>query len=156
MDRRGSGLGRPRVWLRHSRFAIQTARATHERHVAESRLRALVRLTGTLEGELYDSAKPLAQAEKARATLLQGTTETLDQLQELAPRDPQLAFEIARQYERLGRLELTESGDSALHIKATRHDLEHARALLEGPAGHGALIAAELQKVTALGNTLPH
>jgi hypothetical protein len=135
--------------------AIQTARATYQRHVAESRLRDLVRLTGTLDGELYDSAKPLAQAEKARATLLQGATQTLDQLQEAAPHDPQLALEMARQYEKLGHLQLTEKGDSVLQTRAARHDLECARALLDGPAGHGPLVAAELQNVTALDNALP-
>ena len=85
----------------------QTAHATRQRRIAQERLHDLVRLTGILEGELYDSVNPLPHSESARNSLLKGATDTFDTLAHDDSKDPVLALQVAEQYEKLARLQLT-------------------------------------------------
>jgi predicted Ser/Thr protein kinase len=86
--------------------AWQAAYATRQRRIAETRLHELVRLTGVLEGELYQSVDPLAHSDEARRQLLQGATQTLDSLAAQDARDAVLNVELAQQYEKLARLRM--------------------------------------------------
>jgi hypothetical protein len=92
---------------------VQTVRAIHQRQVATARLQEIVRLTGTLEGELYESVLPLAQGDKASASLLQAASKSLDSLAADTEGDSALALEVARQYAKLARLERARTGDYA-------------------------------------------
>ena len=119
-------LQRTGMWIRRHRLAAamvlllvttivlstagviwQTAHATRQRRIAQERLHDLVRLTGILEGELYDSVNPLPHSESARNSLLKGATDTLDTLAHDDSKDPVLALQVAEQYEKLARLQLT-------------------------------------------------
>jgi eukaryotic-like serine/threonine-protein kinase len=95
----------------------QTAQAARQRRIAENRLHDLVRLTGTLEGELYESVEPLARAEGAKSALLQGATETLDTLAADDRRDAVLSLELAQQYGKLARLELAQQNKSNAAVR---------------------------------------
>jgi hypothetical protein len=92
---------------------VQTVRAIHQRQLATARLQEIVRLTGILEGELYDSVLPLAQGDKASASLLEAATKSLDSLAADTGGDSALALEFARQYGKLARLEQARGGDDA-------------------------------------------
>jgi hypothetical protein len=110
---------------------VQTARAAAQRRVTQTQLQDLVRLTGELDGELFDSARPLAASDAARKTLLQGATKTLDQLTADDSGDPEVAIGVAQQYERLAQswLSLGEAGDYSVGQAST--DVDHAISLLE-------------------------
>ena len=146
--RRANRIERTRKWvLRHKLLAAlttllavvivistigvlwQSAKAAHERGIAQNRLRDLVRLTGTLDGELYDSVKTVPQSEPARASLLAGATQTLNSLSQTDSQDPVLAVELAGQYEKLARLQLTQTSASSAHPEAT-DDLKRGIALV--------------------------
>lgn len=129
--------------------AVSTMRATRERTRAQAQLADVVKLTGALAGELYDSAKPLAHAGQPRATLLKGATQTLDNLSVTVADEPQLALEMARQYEVLAQLERDENPGGP-GIVAGQHDLDKARVLLERTRGRNAGVSAELQRVAQL------
>ena len=109
----------------------QTARAARQRRVAETRLHDLVRLTGTLEGELYDSVAPLAHSEAAKDSLLQGATETLDRLAADDSRDTVLSLEVAQQYGRLARLRMAQQGSNPARRGESLKDVGKGAALLE-------------------------
>lgn len=110
---------------------VQAARASRQRAVAQAALHDLVRLTGTLDGELYGSVEPLPQSEKARDVLLQGAKSTLDELAKNSEQDPALALELARQYEALARLHLGVKGPgNRQHRREAIVDLDRADALL--------------------------
>jgi serine/threonine protein kinase len=87
----------------------KTAQAARQRRIAQNRLHDLVRLTGTLEGELYDSVDPLANSEGAKSSLLRGATETLDTLATDDSGDGVLSLELAQQYGKLAQLEFARS-----------------------------------------------
>jgi hypothetical protein len=117
---------------------VQTARAARQRRVAESRLHDLVRLTGTLEGELYQSAHSLPQGRDASESLLQAATRTLDTLARQDADDSTLTLEIGRQYGKLAELEQAQgsAGEAAA-------DLDKGEALLRGiPRGDRNYAAA--------------
>jgi predicted Ser/Thr protein kinase len=84
---------------------LQTARATYQRHVAQTRLHDVVRLTGKLQHELYDSVGPLEQGRPARASLRSAIHVTLDKLVAQQGDDGELALQIAQQYQSLALLE---------------------------------------------------
>jgi hypothetical protein len=128
--RKGSWRYRAGKWLRRNRIAaavtvtllavfavsvvgvfVQTVRAIHQRHVATARLYDIVRLTGTLEGELYDSVHSLAQGDQAGALLLQEATRSLDNVAADSEGDTTLELEVAQQYGKLARIERTRHGD---------------------------------------------
>jgi hypothetical protein len=92
--------------------AVQAQRAARERSMAQSRLHELVRLTGVLDGELYDSVNPLQHAEAARDSLINNVAETLDKLAGDNGDDRELSLQLAQQYEKLARLELAQNPNS--------------------------------------------
>jgi predicted Ser/Thr protein kinase len=92
---------------------VQTVRAIHQRQLATARLQEIVHLTGILEGELYDSVRPLGQGDKASASLLEAATKSLDGLAADTGGDSALALEVARQYGKLARLEQARGGDES-------------------------------------------
>ena len=75
------------------------------RRVAEKRLEDLVRMNGSLEGELYGSVANLPGSEDARKSLLTGATATLDEVSAAGTRDPKLALELAEQFEQVAKLQ---------------------------------------------------
>jgi serine/threonine protein kinase len=90
----------------------QTSQAARQRRIAQDRLHDLVRLTDTLEGELYDSVDPLANSDGAKSSLLRGATETLDTLAADDSKDAVLSLELAQQYGKLARLQLARRNHS--------------------------------------------
>jgi tRNA A-37 threonylcarbamoyl transferase component Bud32 len=90
----------------------QTVQASRQRRVTQTRLHDLVRLTGTLEGELYESVVHLNNSATARESLIQGATETLDALS-VDDNDRVLALELARQYGRVAQLQAALSAPGA-------------------------------------------
>jgi serine/threonine protein kinase len=113
--------------------AVQTARAAQQRRIAQSRLHDLVRLTGTLEGELYNSVLPLPQAGPARAALLRAATGSLDALAAQDSGDSALTIEMARQYRSLSSLQPSEAAADrrkalALLSRIPVHDPNHQAA----------------------------
>ena len=111
----------------------QTAKAARQRRIAETRLHDLVRLTGTLEGELYDSVNPLANSDAAKGYLLRGATDTLDSLAADDSRDTALSLELAQQYAKLASLQIAQKrpgqADAAAQQRALA-DVTRANALL--------------------------
>ena len=123
----------------------QTAHAARQRRLAQTRLHDLVRLTGALEGELYDSVDPLAHSEAAKSYLLRGATDTLDRLAADDSRDTVLSLELAQQYGRLAGLRLAEQGQSGRDAATRREalaDVAKAAALLETVRPSDAQFAA--------------
>jgi hypothetical protein len=125
MARSGNRTDRMGKWIRRHRVAAamsllflcavvlssvgvvwQTAQAARQRRIAQTRLYDLVRLTDTLEGELYDSVDTLANSDGAKSSLLEGATETLDTLATDDSKDPVLSLELAAQYGKVARLEV--------------------------------------------------
>jgi predicted Ser/Thr protein kinase len=108
------------------------ATAAKQRAVAQRELHALVALTGTLEGELYDSVGPLPRGGAARQVLLHGTMDTLDTLAARDSQDSRLMRELAGQYATLARLQAAE--DQAAGTRTSRQearlDLDHGIELL--------------------------
>jgi len=109
---------------------LQSAHAAHQRRIAQDRLHDLVRLTGTLEGELYDSVASLPQSDAARNALLAGASDTLDKLSTDDHGDIVLCLELAQQYERQARLRLSAHATSAQHAQALA-DVYKAIAVLQ-------------------------
>lgn len=134
--RRTSGIDRTHKWIRRHRLAVtlsaillsavilstvgvawQTAHAARQRRIAQTRLHDLVRLTGVLEGELYDSVNPLPHAAEAKSSLIQGASETLDSLAADDSQDAVLTMQLAQQYEKLARLQMAQA-DPAMWRRA--------------------------------------
>jgi serine/threonine-protein kinase len=111
--------------------ALQGVRAAHQRRLAQTRLHDLVRLTGVLDGELYESARTVSKSDEARAVLLKGAADTLNKLSTDADKDPALEIELARQYKKLAQLHLDDTGaDVSEQRRAASQSLEHGIALL--------------------------
>jgi serine/threonine protein kinase len=162
--RNGSGLYRFGKWVQHrkatasmlfllaavllvsvSGVVIQTARAARQRSVAQARLYDLVRLTGTLEGELFDSAHSLPHGDEAGAFLLQAATASLDTLAAENRGDTSLELEMARQYKTLARLQRAQAGSEI----AVRQDVAKSLALLRSiPANDRNYASAETEIVS--------
>ncbi|MGD0893093.1 MAG: serine/threonine-protein kinase [Terracidiphilus sp.] len=110
--------------------AVQTERAARQRSAAQTRLHELVRLTGVLDGELYDSTNPLQHAEATRDSLIKNVADTLDKLAGDNGDDPELSLQLAQQYEKLARLQLAQNpADRARGSKALA-DVDKGIALL--------------------------
>ncbi len=170
--RRGSHIYTARKWMQRHQIAaamsvififavslsaigvvLQTAHAAKQRQIAQTRLYDLVRLTGVLEGELYDSLSRLAHAEEAKTSLLKGATDALDTLAADNGKDPALALEMARQYEKLARLQRSQSR----HNGQASLDIDKGIALLQQIPGSNRNYAmakkqiAEMQTLQAPG-----
>jgi hypothetical protein len=109
-------------------------RAEEQRVLARNQLHEIVALTGTLEGELYDSVGHLPQSSEARDVLLKGARETLSTLALRDTHDSLLTLELARQYARLSQLQsqgATESGEPNTARQAAALDLDRGLQLLK-------------------------
>ncbi len=91
-------------------IAVQTTRVEKQRRATQSRLAELVRLTYSLDGDLYSSLEALPHSEEAKETLLRGTTHSLDQLTSDGIEDPDLALRLVQEYEKLARFEMALPG----------------------------------------------
>ena len=100
--------------------AWKAAEARRQRRLAETRLEDLMRLNGTLEGELYSSVAGLPGSGPARASLLGGATATLEGVAATGVRNPRLALELAQQFEQVARLELADGKAAEAHAHAAR------------------------------------
>lgn len=89
------------------------ARADLQRGIVRGQLHDLVRLTGDLEGALYDSVGSLDQSTEAKNVLLQGATHTLEALSARDDGDAILTRELAQQYLKLAQLQSTLSPQDA-------------------------------------------
>jgi hypothetical protein len=98
---------------------VQAQRAAKQRSMAQSRLHDLVRLTGVLDGELYESVTPLQHSDAARDSLIRNVEATLDKLASGNTGDPELSVQLAQQYAKLARLQLAENpADKTLRSRA--------------------------------------
>jgi predicted Ser/Thr protein kinase len=170
MARHGSRIYKVQKWMQRHRVAasvsalflivaglsvigvvVQTTRAAHQRGVAQAGLHDLVRLTGLLDGELYDSVESLPQAEKSKAVLLQGTKKTLDELAKNSEQDPVLEMELARQYETLARLHLGVKGPGKdENRREAMSDLDRADELLKRFSVTDGRVVAMRQQMLSL------
>ena len=99
---------------------VKAAEAAHQRRVAETRLGYLVRLNGSLEGELYGSVASLPGSEAARKSLIDGATATLDSVSRSHVQNPRLALELAMQFEQLARLQLAQGAQAEARTDAAK------------------------------------
>ena len=111
--------------------AVQTSRAAHQRRVARTQLQDLVRLTGELDGELFDSVRTLAASDAAKKTLLLGAAKTLDRLAADDAGDPEVAVGVARQYQRLAQSWLSVSDSPGDSIRHAAMDVDRAMSVLD-------------------------
>jgi hypothetical protein len=118
------------VFLSIVGIASQTAEAARKRQVAMSRLHELASLADTLAGELYDSVHGLPGSESAEAELLQNAHAAMDKLSAEEFQDPQFDIEIAGEYEKLARLELKVTRQTAEARRQAVDDLNRAVRLL--------------------------
>ena len=84
---------------------VETVRAAHQRRIAQTRLREIAILTAQLQGDLYASLPPGAEAAQARHQLLQQAASTLAQLSVDEQQDPVLRRDLASQYQHLAALQ---------------------------------------------------
>lgn len=105
--------------------------AARKRQIAQDRLHELVRLTDVLAGDLYHSLDGLEGAEPAQSALLNSAHQTMNQLASDDEQDAQLELELAGEYEKLARLELTRSRLGQRAIQQAADDLDKERALLD-------------------------
>ncbi len=124
--------------------AVKAAEAAHQRRVAETRLEDLVRLNGSLEGELYHSVAGLQGSEAARHSLLTGATETLDSVSASGVQSPQLALELAMQFEQVANLELAQGA-----VPEARANAAKGLAVLRR-ANHSPAAQAEMDRLQKL------
>lgn len=109
----------------------QATEAARKRQIAQTRLRELVRLTDLLAGDLYDSVHGLQGSESAQAALLNSAQQTIDKLATEDDRDAQLELELAREYEKLARLELARSPITADAVSQSTKDLNQEASTLD-------------------------
>ncbi|MDQ2775866.1 MAG: hypothetical protein M3Y57_13265 [Acidobacteriota bacterium] len=117
----GSSLLAATVALSTAGVLWKSAEATHQRNGAQDRLHDLVRLTGKLEGELYNSAKTIPQSTTARTSLLRAATQTLNSFSASDSKDPALAAELGGQYAKLAHLQTEQV--SAPAYEEARNDI---------------------------------
>jgi len=119
---------------------VQAQRAARQRSMAQTRLHELVRLTGVLDGELYDSVNPLQHAEAARDSLITSVAETLDKLAGDNGDDRELSLQLAQQYEKLARLQLAQNPTDHANRSKALVDVDKGVALLNrnSPSKFGA------------------
>ena len=128
---------------------VKAAEAAHQRRVAETRLEDLVRLNGSLEGELYRSVASLPGSEAARNSLITGATATLDSVSATDVRNPALALELAMQFEQVARLQL----EQGARAEARANALKGLEVLERAPRSAATQAeAANLHKLADSGN----
>jgi hypothetical protein len=94
------------------------AEAQLQRGIVRGQLHDLVRLTGDLEGELYDSVGSLGESTDAKKVLVQGATRTLAALSAQDDGDAILTRELAQQYQKLAQLQSASSPEDAAADRA--------------------------------------
>jgi hypothetical protein len=109
----------------------RTHEASIKRQIAISRLHDLVRLTDSLAGELYDSVHGLQGSEAAQAALLKSAHETIHKLEIEHDSDLQLKLEMAREYEKLARLELSVTPQTSDSVRQSSDDVERELNILK-------------------------
>ena len=109
----------------------QSMEAARKRQIAQTRLHELVRLTDLLAGDLYDSVHGLQGSESAQAALLNSAHQTIDKLSAEDDRDAQLELELAREYEKLARLELGRTPLTAEALGKAQEDIAKEAAILK-------------------------
>jgi eukaryotic-like serine/threonine-protein kinase len=102
----------------------QSTEAARKRQIAQTRLHELVRLTDLLAGELYESVHGLPGSGAAQASLLNSAHQTIDKLAADDDPDPQLGLELAQEYEKLARLELSRSPFTSDAARQASQDLQ--------------------------------
>ena len=110
---------------------FQSMEAARNRQIAQTRLRDLVRLTDILAGELYDSVHGLQGSESAQAALLNSAHQTIDKLAQDDDHDVQLGLELAQEYEKLARLELSRTPLTVDAIHQSAQDIEKESGILK-------------------------
>jgi hypothetical protein len=170
--RRAGPLGGALRWIRRHRFVSATAtlilltaaiaiggvvrsaaHAARQRALAESELHELVTLTGTLQGELYDSVGSLAQSAAAKRVLLDGASGTLGALAARDDNDPILTAELGRQYLKLARLQwaaVDTADDPALARRSARAAADAGIRLLRQIGSTDPAYAQAQRDLTAL------
>jgi hypothetical protein len=104
--------------------AMRARDAARKRQIAQTRLHDLVRLTDVLAGELYQSLQGLEGSETAQAALLDSAHQTVDKLAAEQDHDAQLDLELAREYEKLARLEVSRKPLTAQIERRFEDDLD--------------------------------
>jgi len=133
----------------------QAAEAARKRQAAQTRLHELVRLTDLLAGELYESLHGLQGSESAQTALLRSAHQTIDKLAADENRDPQLELELAQEYEKLARLELSSTPVTAEAVQQSTVDLDRERTILDRIDAHdpeAASLRARLPQMLQLRN----
>jgi serine/threonine protein kinase len=110
----------------------QATEAARKRQIAQTRLHDLVRLTDVLAGELYESVRGLQSAESAQAALLNSAHATINTLAAEDEQDTQLELELASEYEKLARLELSRRPLTQDALRQSTDDLDRERRILNG------------------------
>jgi predicted Ser/Thr protein kinase len=114
----------------------QATEAARKRQIAETRLRELVRLTDVLAGDLYGSLHGLQGSESAQAALLNSAHETINKLAAEDDQDAQLELELAREYEKLARLELSRTPLTQDAVRQSTDDLDKESGILQRIKGN--------------------
>lgn len=133
----------------------RTREASRERQIAISRLHDLVRLTDSLAGELYDSVHGLQGSEAAQAALLKSAHETIHKLQMEHDSDLQLKLEMAREYEKLARLELNLTPQTPDSMRQSSDDVERELSILRSLPASSSDVHQLLGRVPKLNQKTP-
>jgi len=131
----------------------RTREASRNRQTAIARLHDLVRLTDSLAGELYDSVHGLQGSEAAQAALLKSAHETIHKLQMEHDSDLQLKLEMAREYERLARLELSVTPQTSGSMRQSSDDVERELSILKSLPASSSDVRQLLGKVPKVNQT---
>jgi hypothetical protein len=108
----------------------QSTAAARKREIAKTRLHDLVRLTDALAGELYSSVHGLQGSGKAQDALLTSAHQTIDKLAARETDDPELAIELANEYEKLAKLELSRDPRTPETLRRSIDDLNKGITIL--------------------------
>ena len=119
----------------------QATDAARKRQIAQTRLHELVRLTDLLAGDLYESVHGLQGSESAQAALLNSAHQTIDKLAAEDQHDAQLELELAREYEKLARLELSRKPLTAEAVQKAQEDIGKEAAILKQLDSNDAEVA---------------
>jgi len=133
----------------------RTREASIKRQIAISRLHDLVRLTDSLVGELYDSVHGLQGSEAAQAALLKSAHETIHKLEIEHDSDLQLKLEMAREYEKLARLELSVTPQTSDSMHQSSDDVERELSILKSLPASSSDVHQLLGRVPKVNQTQP-